>query len=91
MEGNGEQEGRRFVDGKSLRGLALLAVLILFGIASSVRECIHPSEHKSVSESFRELGEAVESEYGILSAAEDSSALETIPQVNDNLADEQKK
>ena len=75
MEGNGEQEGRRFVDGKSLRGLALLAVLILFGIASSVRECIRPSEHKSVRESFRELGEAVESEYGILPAAEDSSAL----------------
>ncbi len=74
--GNGKRkEEWRFVDNRALGGLGLLALLLFFGVASSIRECIHPSEHKSVSESLRELGEAVESEYGILSAAEDSSAL----------------
>ena len=74
MEENGNQGRRGYADGRSLWELALFSVLILFGIASTVKECVHPSEHKSVRESLRELGEAVESEYGILSAAEDSSA-----------------
>jgi hypothetical protein len=87
MDG-GNDQGRRYADGRSLRELALFSVLILFGIVSTVKECIHPSEHKSVRESLRELGEAVESEYGILPAAEDSSALESDPTINDR-TDEQ--
>ena len=88
MEDGNDQGRRRYADGRSLRELALFSVLILFGIVSTVRECIHPSEHKSVRESLRELGEAVESEYGILPAAEDSSALENDPIINDR-TDEQ--
>ena len=87
MDG-GNDQGRRYADGRSFRELALFSVLILFGIVSTVKECIHPSEHKSVRESLRELGEAVESEYGILPAAEDSSALESDPIINDR-TDEQ--
>ena len=78
----------RFVDNRALGGLGLLALLLFFGVASSIRECIHPSEHKSVSESLRELGEAVESEYGIHSAAEDSIALKSVPESIDIPADE---
>ena len=88
MEDGNDQGRRRFADGRSLRELALFSVLILFGIVSTVRECIHPSEHKSVRESLRELGEAVESEYGILSAAEDSTALDSTLIVTDNPTDE---
>lgn len=88
MEDGNDQGRRRFADGRSLRELALFSVLILFGIVSTVRECIHPSEHKSVRESLRELGEAVESEYGILPAAEDSSALES-DLIIDDRTDEQ--
>ena len=88
MEENGNQGRRGYADGRSLWELALFSVLVLFGIASTVKECVHPSEHKSVRESLRELGEAVESEYGILSAAEDSSALESAPTINDR-TDEQ--
>ena len=87
MDG-GNDQGRRDADGRSFRELALFSVLILFGIVSTVKECIHPSEHKSVRESLRELGEAVESEYGILPAAEDSSALESASTINDR-TDEQ--
>jgi len=87
MDGGNDQGRRRYADGRSLRELALFSVLILFGIVSTVKECIHPSEHKSVRESLRELGEAVESEYGILPAAEDSSALENAT-INDR-TDEQ--
>ena len=78
MDGNKEDGGRRFVDGKSLWGLALLGGLILFGALSSVRECAHPSQHKSIRESLRELGEAVESEYGVLSPAEPSPTIDTV-------------
>ena len=88
MGGSNDQGRRRFADGRSLRELALFSVLILFGIVSTVKECIHPSEHKSVRESLRELGEAVESEYGILPAAEDSSALES-DHIIDDRTDEQ--
>ncbi len=77
MDGNKEDGGRRFVDGKSLRGLALLGGLILFGALSAVRECAHPSQHKSIRESLRELGEAVENEYGILSGVEPTPAIDT--------------
>ena len=83
MEENGNQGRRGYADGRSLWELALFSVLVLFGIASTVKEGVHPSEHKSVRESLRELGEAVESEYGILSAAEDSSALQSAPIIND--------
>ena len=71
----GNSEEKRFLaDNKSLIGLGLFVVLCLFGAICTIREFIRPSEHVSVSESLRLLGEAVESEYGILSAAEDSSA-----------------
>ena len=88
MEDERREGKHRFVDNRALGGLGLLALLLFFGVASSIRECIHPSEHKSVSESIRELGEAVESEYGILSAAEDSIALKPVPEFIDIPADE---
>jgi len=74
MESRKDRQKDGFADNRSLLGLALLAVLVLFGIGSTVAEWIHPSQHRSVRESVRALGEAVESEYGILSTAEDSSA-----------------
>ena len=74
MESREDRPKNGFADNRSLLGLALLAVLVLFGIGSTVAEWIHPSQHRSVRESVRALGEAVESEYGILSTAEDSSA-----------------
>ena len=63
-------------------------VLCLFGAICTIREFIRPSEHMSVSESLRLLGEAVESEYGILSAAEDSTALDSTLIDTDNPTDE---
>ena len=71
---DGNKEKAPFADNRSLLGLAVLGLLVLFGAGSTVAEWIPPSEHRSVRESVRALGEAVESEYGILSAAEDSSA-----------------
>ena len=85
--GNGEEE-RFLADNKSLIGLGLFVVLCLFGAICTIREFIRPSEHVSVSESLRLLGEAVESEYGILSAAEDSTALDSTLIVTDNPTDE---
>ena len=85
--GNGE-EIRFLADNKSLIGLGLFVVLCLFGAICTIREFIRPSEHVSVSESLRLLGEAVESEYGILSAAEDSTALDSTLIVTDNPTDE---
>ena len=85
----GNSEEKRFLaDNKSLIGLGLFVVLCLFGAICTIREFIRPSEHVSVSESLRLLGEAVESEYGILSAAEDSSAQDSILVVTDNPTDE---
>ena len=85
--GNGEEK-RFLADKKSLIGLGLFVVLCLFGAICTIREFIRPSEHMSVSESLRLLGEAVESEYGILSAAEDSTALDSTLIVTDNPTDE---
>ena len=85
--GNGEEKRFR-ADNKSLIGLGLFVVLCLFGAICTIREFIRPSEHMSVSESLRLLGEAVESEYGILSAAEDSTALDSTLIVIDNPTDE---
>ena len=85
--GNGEEK-RFLADNKSLIGLGLFVVLCLFGAICTIREFIRPSEHVSVSESLRLLGEAVESEYGILSAAEDSTALDSTFIVIDNPTDE---
>ena len=85
--GNGEEK-RFLADKKSLIGLGLFVVLCLFGAICTIREFIRPSEHVSVSESLRLLGEAVESEYGILSAAEDSTALDSTLIVIDNPTDE---
>jgi hypothetical protein len=85
--GNGEEE-RFLADNKSLIGLGLFVVLCLFGAICTIREFIRPSEHMSVSESLRLLGEAVESEYGILSAAEDSTALDSTLIDTDNPTDE---
>lgn len=85
----GNSEEKRFLaDNKSLIGLGLFVVLCLFGAICTIREFIRPSEHVSVSESLRLLGEAVESEYGILSAAEDSTALDSTLIVTDNPTDE---
>ena len=85
----GNSEEKRFLaDNKSLIGLGLFVVLCLFGAICTIREFIRPSEHVSVSESLRLLGEAVESEYGILSAAEDSTALDSTLIVIDNPTDE---
>ena len=85
----GNSEEKRFLaDNKSLIGLGLFVVLCLFGAICTIREFIRPSEHMSVSESLRLLGEAVESEYGILSAAEDSTALDSTLIVIDNPTDE---
>ena len=84
--GNGEEK-RLLADNKSLIGLGLFVVLCLFGAICTIREFIRPSEHVSVSESLRLLGEAVESEYGILSAAEDSTALDSTLIVIDNPTD----
>ena len=85
----GNSEEKRFLaDNKSLIGLGLFVVLCLFGAICTIREFIRPSEHMSVSESLRLLGEAVESEYGILSAAEDSTALDSTLIVTDNPTDE---
>ena len=84
---NGEEK-RFLADNKSLIGLGLFVVLCLFGAICTIREFIRPSEHVSVSESLRLLGEAVESEYGILPAAEDSSALES-DHIIDDRTDEQ--
>ena len=88
MKNGRQEEERRFVDNRSLVGLALFVLLVLFGVFCVIKEFTSPSEHKSVSESLRELGEAVESEYGILSAAEDSSAQDSILVVTDNPTDE---
>ena len=85
--GNGEEK-RFLADNKSLIGLGLFVVLCLFGAICTIREFIRPSEHMSVSESLRLLGEAVESEYGILSAAEDSTAQDSTLIVTDNPTDE---
>ena len=85
--GNGEEK-RFLADNKSLIGLGLFVVLCLFGAICTIREFIRPSEHVSVSESLRLLGEAVASEYGILSAAEDSTALDSTLIVTDNPTDE---
>lgn len=85
--GNGEEK-RFLADNKSLIGLGLFVVLCLFGAICTIREFIRPSEHVSVSESLRLLGEAVESEYGILSAAEDSTAQDSTLIVTDNPTDE---
>ena len=85
--GNGEEK-QFLADNKSLIGLGLFVVLCLFGAICTIREFIRPSEHVSVSESLRLLGEAVESEYGILSAAEDSTALDSTLIVTDNPTDE---
>ena len=85
--GNGEEK-RFLADNKSLIGLGLFVVLCLFGAICTIREFIRPSEHVSVSESLRLLGEAVESEYGILSAAEDSTAQDSTLLVTDNPTDE---
>ena len=85
--GNGEEK-RFLADNKSLIGLGLFVVLCLFGAICTIREFIRPSEHMSVSESLRLLGEAVESEYGILSAVEDSTALDSTLIVTDNPTDE---
>ena len=85
--GNGDEK-RFLADTKSLIGLGLFVVLCLFGAICTIREFIRPSEHMSVSESLRLLGEAVESEYGILSAAEDSTALDSTLIVTDNPTDE---
>ena len=85
----GNSEEKRFLaDNKSLIGLGLFVVLCLFGAICTIREFIRPSEHVSVSESLRLLGEAVESEYGILSAAEDSTALDSTLIVIDSPTDE---
>lgn len=85
----GNSEEKRFLaDNKSLIGLGLFVVICLFGAICTIREFIRPSEHVSVSESLRLLGEAVESEYGILSAAEDSTALDSTLIVIDNPTDE---
>ena len=85
----GNSEEKRFLaDNKSLIGLGLFVVICLFGAICTIREFIRPSEHMSVSESLRLLGEAVESEYGILSAAEDSTALDSTLIVIDNPTDE---
>ena len=85
----GNSEEKRFLaDNKSLIGLGLFVVLCLFGAICTIREFIRPSEHVSVSESLRLLGEAVESEYGILSSAEDSTALDSTLIVTDNPTDE---
>ena len=85
----GNSEEKRFLaDNKSLIGLGLFVVLCLFGAICTIREFIRPSEHMSVSESLRLLGEAVESEYGILSTAEDSTALDSTLIVIDNPTDE---
>ena len=85
----GNSEEKRFLaDNKSLIGLGLFVVICLFGAICTIREFIRPSEHVSVSESLRLLGEAVESEYGILSAAEDSTALDSTLIVTDNPTDE---
>ena len=85
--GNGEEK-RFLADNKSLIGLGLFVVLCLFGAICTIREFIRPSEHVSVSESLRLLGEAVESEYGILWAAEDSTALDSTLIDTDNPTDE---
>ena len=85
--GNGEEK-RFLADIKSLIGLGLFVVICLFGAICTIREFIRPSEHVSVSESLRLLGEAVESEYGILSAAEDSTALDSTLIDTDNPTDE---
>ncbi len=85
--GNGEEK-RFLADNKSLIGLGLFVVLCLFGAICTIREFIRPSAHVSVSESLRLLREAVESEYGILSAAEDSTALDSTLIVTDNPTDE---
>lgn len=91
MEHGKKDGGRvRFADDRSLLGLAILAVLVLFGVGSTVAEWIRPSEHRSVRESVRALGEAVESEYGILSAPEDSSAPADTLSGNDTPANETK-
>ena len=85
----GNSEEKRFLaDNKSLIGLGLFVVLCLFGAICTIREFIRPSEHVSVSESLRLLGEAVESEYGILSVVEDSTALDSTLIVTDNPTDE---
>ncbi len=88
MKNGRQEEERRFVDNRSLVGLGLFVLLVLFGVFCAIKEFANPSEHKSVSESLRELGEAVESEYGILSAAEDSSAKDSTLIETENLTDE---
>ena len=88
MKNGRQEEEQRFVDNRSLVGLGLFVLLVLFGVFCAIKEFANPSEHKSVSESLRELGEAVESEYGILSAAEDSTALDSTLIVTDNPTDE---
>ena len=88
MKNGRQEEERRFVDNRSLVGLGLFVLLVLFGVFCAIKELANPSEHKSVSESLRELGEAVESEYGILSAAEDSSAKDSTLVETDYVTDE---
>ena len=90
MESREDRPKNGFADNRSLLGLALLAVLVLFGIGSTVAEWIHPSLHRSVRESVRALGEAVESEYGILSTAEDSSAPADTTASNEKAPNEKK-